>query len=101
MASWLATLLGLAGGVALALAAAQATLPRLMRASRDPRRTLRLAFAGTLVALLPAVLLGVVAGGTLGVAWRSHVGTAVGTAVTFAVVLLLGAALGCLLARRA
>lgn len=100
MASWLAALVGLAGGVALALAAAQAALPRVMRASRDPGRTLRLGFAGALVALLPAALLGVVAGGTLGAAWRSHLATAGGTAVTFAALVLLGAALGCLLARR-
>ena len=99
MASWLATLLGLAGGVALALVAVQAALPRVMRASPDPQRTLRLAFAGTLVALLPAALLAVVAGGTLGAAWASHTGTAIGTAAAFAAVLLLGTAAGVLVAR--
>lgn len=103
MASWLATVLGLAGGVALALAVARTAFPGLIRASRNPRLAARMAFAGTLVALLPATLLGVVAGGTLGAAWgrqtSTPLGIAVGTALAFAVLVLFGAAAGLVLAR--
>lgn len=97
MASWIATALGLAGGVALALFAAQVVLPRLIRASPDPRRTLRLAFGGALAALLPGVLLAVVGGATLGARWGAS-GMAVGTALAFALVIVLGAAAGLALA---
>ena len=99
MASWLATVLGLGGGMALALFFGQAIVPWLIRRSPAPRRTLRFALAGTLVAFLPAILLAIVAGGTLGGAWGRSLGIAVGTALTFAVVLLLGAAAGIVLAR--
>ena len=93
MASWIATALGLAGGVALALFAAQMVLPRLIRTSPDPRLTLRLAFGGALAALLPAVLLAVVGGGALGARWGAS-GIAIGTALAFALVVVVGAAAG-------
>ena len=98
MASWIATALGLGGGVALVLFAAQAVLPRLIRTSPDPRRVVRLAFGGALAALLPAALLAVVGGATLGGRWGAS-GMALGTALVFALVILAGAAAGLALAR--
>ena len=73
------------------------TRPARRRAA--PARRPRGGGAGTLVALVPAILLAVVAGGTLGGLWGRYFGVAVGTALTFALVLLLGAAAGILLAR--
>jgi len=49
LASWLATAVGLAGGIALALGIAQAALPGLIRASQNPRFAARMALAGALV----------------------------------------------------
>ena len=99
MASWIATALGLAGGGALCLALAGAILPRLVRRSQDALLMARLAFAGTLVALLPAVFLAMVVGAALGSAWGRQIGVAVGTAAVFAAVLIVGAAAGVVLAK--
>ena len=112
MASWVATALGLGGGIALAILVGQAALPRLIRRSPNVRLSARLALGGTLAALLPALLLSVVVGGTLGSAWGREVfrelgigssgvpfGVAAGTALAFAAVVLLGAAAGLVLAR--
>jgi hypothetical protein len=89
VSDWLAAALGLAGGLAFAWWIAGAALPRLMERSPRPALLLKLAFGGTAVALLPALLLslliGVPFGGPLGVAL---VFTAVLLAGTFGGVLL-------------
>jgi hypothetical protein len=87
---WFAAALGLAGGLGLAWWIAGAALPRLMQRSRRPALLIKLAFGGTLVALLPAVLLAVVVGATLG--------GALGIALVFAGVVLAGTFGGALLA---
>jgi hypothetical protein len=87
---WLAVALGLAGGFAFAWWAAAAALPRLMDSSRRPELLIKLAFGGTLVALLPALLLSIVVGATLA--------GALGVALVFALVLLAGTFGGALLA---
>ena len=97
-AIWIATALGLVGGVALCL---------LVRKTLLPRVPSRLAFAGAFVALLPALFLSLVVGGTVGGAWGEQlfgqiglpasgvpVGLALGIAVIFALVVLGGAAIG-------
>lgn len=91
MNDWISTALGLAGGVALAWWIAAAALPRLVERSRKPALLVKLAFGGTVVALLPAVLLSIVVGATLG--------GAIGVALVFALVLLAGTFGGVLLAR--
>jgi hypothetical protein len=91
MKDWIATALGLAGGLALAWWIAAAALPRLVQRSRKPALLVRLAFGGTVVALLPAVLLSIVVGATLG--------GGIGVALVFALVLLAGTFGGALLAR--
>jgi hypothetical protein len=105
--AWIATAVGLAGGVALAIALVRAVLPRIAAASPDPLLMVRLAFAGTVVAALPALVLSLVVGATLGGALGRQlsaqaglratavpVGQAFGTALVFAVVLLTGTASG-------
>jgi hypothetical protein len=87
---WLAAALGLAGGLGLAWWIAGAALPRLMARSPRPALLLKLAFGGTVVALLPALLLSLVVGATLG--------GAIGVATIFAAVLLAGTLGGALLA---
>ena len=91
MNDWIPSALGLAGGLALAWWGAAAALPRLMERSRRPALLIKLAFAGTMVALLPAVLLSLVVGATLG--------GAIGVALVFALVVLAGLFGGVLLAR--
>ena len=88
---WLAAALGIAGGFAFAWWVAAAALPRLMDRSRRPELLIKLAFGGTLVALLPAALLSLVVG--------APVGGALGVALVFALVLLTGLFAGVLLAR--
>jgi hypothetical protein len=88
---WIASALGLAGGLALAYWIAAAALPPLMARSRRPALLIKLAFAGTLVALLPAVLLSLVVGATLG--------GAIGVALVVALVVRAGLFGGVLLAR--
>ena len=91
MNDWIASGLGLGGGLALAYWIAAAALPRLVERSPNPELMVKLAFGGTLVALLPALLLSIVVGATLG--------GAIGVALAFAVVLLAGLFAGVLLAR--
>ena len=66
--------------------AIRAALPRLMARTRRPERLLKLAFGGTLVALLPAALLSLVIGAPLG--------GAIGVALVFAATVLAGLFLG-------
>ena len=109
---WIATALGLVGGVALAYVLGKAVLPRLVPTSQGMLLVRRLAFAGTLVAFLPAFFLSFVVGGTLGGAWGEYlfgqvglpfsgvpVGLALGIALVFALVLLGGATIGLLLGK--
>jgi hypothetical protein len=104
---WMATALGLVGGVVLAYAVGKAVLPRAVARSADMLLFVRLAFAGTVVALLPALFLSLVVGGTLGGAWGERVfdrlgiplsgapaGLALGVALVFALVVLGGGASG-------
>lgn len=90
MNDWIATALGLAGGFALAWWITAAVLPRVVERARRPELLVKLAFGGTVVALLPALLLSIVVGATLG--------GAIGVAVVFAVVLLAGTFAGVLIA---
>jgi len=84
----------------------------LIMRSQDTSLMVRLALAGSVVALLPAFFLSFVVGGTLGGAWGEYFfrqlglgpvgvpfGLAVGIALVFAVVLLGGAAMGVLLGK--
>lgn len=108
---WIATALGLAGGLLLAYGLGVVILPPWLAKSEHMHLRVRLAFAGTVVAILPAVLLSLVVGGTLGEAWGERVfsrlgfpsgaplGLALGVALVFALVLLAGAAFGVLLAK--
>jgi hypothetical protein len=104
---WIATALGLGGGVVLAYAIGNAVLPRAVAKSEDMLLFVRLAFAGTVAALLPALFLSIVIGGTLGGAWGERVfgrlgiplsgvpaGLALGIALVFALVVLGGGASG-------
>jgi hypothetical protein len=109
---WIATALGLAGGLAIAYALGSVALPRVIAKADDALLFVRLAFAGTVVALLPAIVLSLVVGGTLGGAWGEYFfgrlgfassgapfGLAVGVALVFAAVLLCGAACAIVLAK--
>jgi len=109
---WIATLIGLAGGVMLAYQLAKTILPRAIAATKHVALAVRLAIAGTVVALFPAFLLSLVVGGTLGGAWGERafsqigfpasgapIGLALGIAIVFALVLVAGALLGIFLAR--
>ncbi|HEX5091523.1 MAG TPA: hypothetical protein VFV84_02415 [Burkholderiales bacterium] len=109
---WIATLIGLFAGVVLAYQLGKTLLPRAIAATRHVTLAVRLAIAGTVVALIPAFLLSLVVGGTLGGAWGKRaldelgfpasgapIGLALGIAVVFALVLVGGALLGILLAR--
>jgi hypothetical protein len=111
-AVWIATAFGFVGGTVISYVLARAALPRLIMRSQDTSLMVRLAFAGTVVALLPAFFLSFVAGGTFGGAWGEYFfrqfglgpagvpfGLAVGIALVFAVVLLGGAAMGVLLGK--
>lgn len=97
--SWLASALGLAGGIAAAWYLANAFLPVLVYRSPDRLLAVRLALGGTIVALAPAFLLALVPGATFGGAWGGIAGLALGVALVFALVLLAGAAAGVMLAR--
>jgi len=96
----------------LAYFVGRAVLPRVIAKSRDISLFVRLAFAGTVVALLPAFFLSIAVGGTLGGVWGKRVfgelgipssgvpfGLAVGTALVFAIVLLSGTAIGIFLGK--
>jgi len=112
MLIWIATVLGLVGGALLAYVLGKIALPRMVTRSQDMSLMVRLAFAGTVVAFLPAFFLSFVVGGTLGGAWGERIfsqfgllssgvsfGLALGIALVFAVVLLGGAVVGVLLAK--
>ena len=109
-AEWIATIVGLGGGLLLAYAAAQAVVPRWVEKSENLALAVRLALGGTIVALFPALLLALVAGAAFGSVWGERVfdrigfpagapiGLALGVAVIFAGVLVAGAGLGIVLA---
>lgn len=103
---WIATALGLLGGLVLTYALGKAIVPRLVAKSRHMPILVHLAFAGTVIALLPALFLSLVVGGTLGGGWGeyafdqfgfhasgTHIGLALGIAVVFALVVVGGAAI--------
>lgn len=96
---WIASALGLAGGIAAACYLANAFLPVLVYRSPDRLLAVRLALGGTVVALAPAFLLALAPGAALGGAWGGIAGLALGVALVFALVLLAGAAAGVMLAR--
>ncbi len=109
---WIATALGLVGGLALAYALGSVVLPRLVANAEDMLLFVRLAFAGTVVAFLPAIFLSLVVGGTLGGAWGEYIfgrlgfpssgapfGLAVGVALVFVVVLWGGGAVAIFLGK--
>ncbi|MDX1375799.1 MAG: hypothetical protein R3357_09575 [Burkholderiales bacterium] len=111
-ASWVASAVGLVGGVALMIAVARAAVPRMIMGTKDRIVLVRLALAGTLVALLPALALSLVVGATLGGAWGRQVlapfglaasgaplGLALGVALVFAGVVLAGTVVGILLGK--
>jgi len=105
--AWIASALGIVAGVAICYAALKGLLPHFIRRSKDALLLVRLALAGTLAALLPALFLSLVVGATLGGAWGRQIfqpyglaasgeplGVALGTTVVFAAVVLLGTAAG-------
>lgn len=109
---WIATLIGLVGGVALAYQLGKLVLPRAIARTKHVTLSIRLAIAGIVVALLPALLLSLVVGGTLGSAWGEQalgklgfpasgapIGLALGIAAVFALVLIGGALLGILMVK--
>jgi hypothetical protein len=98
MIEWLAIGLGLAGGVMLSIWIGKAAIPPLLRRSKRPELFVKLSLGGTLVAALPALLLSIVVGATLGLPWGA-VGLVAGVALVFALVLLAGTFAGALLAR--
>jgi protein-S-isoprenylcysteine O-methyltransferase Ste14 len=95
---WLAIGVGLAGGLLLSYWIGSAVLTPIVQRSRNPDLTIKLAFGGTAVAVLPALLLSIVVGAPLGMRWGAP-GLVVGVALVFAVVLLAGTFAGALLAR--
>jgi hypothetical protein len=95
---WLAIAIGLAGGAYLSLSAAKRVLPPLISRARKPERAIKLGFGGAAVAALPAVLLSIVVGATLGLPWGLP-GMAAAVALVFAGVLLAGVFAGALVAR--
>lgn len=110
--AWIASALGLVGGVALLVVIAKATVPRMVMGANDRLLLARLALAGALVALLPALVLALVVGATLGGAWGRQLlapyglgasgaplGLALGIALVFAGVVLCGTMAGILLGR--
>jgi len=109
--AWIAAIVGLGGGLLLAFALAQAVVPRWVEKSENMAFLVRLAFGGTVVALLPALLLSLVVGATLGSAWGvrafdqlgipsgATIGLALGVALVFALVLIAGAASGILVGK--
>jgi len=97
--TWVASALGVAGGLALAIALARAALGRYLRT--------RMVLAGLAVALIPGLVLAIAAGAPLGAALSRQVfrelglptsgelfGVASGVAVMLALVILAGGALG-------
>jgi hypothetical protein len=98
VAEWLAIVTGLAGGAYVAYLIGNRVLPRLVERAPNPILLIKLSFGGTLITLVPALLLSIVVGGTLGSTW-GMLGAAIGVAAVFAVVVLAGTFAGVLLAR--
>ena len=98
MIEWLAIGIGLAGGVLACYHALKLTLPPLVERSRKPDLLIKLSWGGTLIALLPALLLSVVVGAPLGAPWDA-LGIVIGVAAVFSIILLLGTFAGVLLAK--
>jgi hypothetical protein len=97
LTEWLAIGIGLAGGVALCYWIGRWALPRLVASSRNSDLAVKLSLGGTLIMALPALLLSIVAGATLGMPWGGP-GIALGVAAVFALVLLSGTFAGVMLA---
>lgn len=97
MSEWLATAVGLAGGLFACYEIGQVALPRLLVRSRNPQLLVKLSLGATVIAALPAVLLSIVVGAPLGMPW-GLAGIVTGVAAVFALVLLSGAFLGAMLA---
>lgn len=98
MIEWLAIGLGVAAGAMLCLWVGRSAIPRLLRRSRRPDLLIKLSLGGTVVAALPALLLSIVVGATLGMPWGAF-GLAAGVALVFALLLLAGTFAGALLSR--
>lgn len=98
MTEWLAIGIGLAGGLLLSYQIGKAVLPPLVHRSRKPDLLIKLSLGGTVIAALPALLLSIVVGATLGMPWGAA-GIAIGVAAVFALVLLSGTFAGAVLAR--
>ena len=94
---WLAIGVGLAGGVLLCIQIGKLLLPAFVARARKPERLIKLSLGGTLIALLPALLLSIVVGAPLGAAWGA-LGLVAGVAAVFSGTLLLGTLAGVLLA---
>jgi hypothetical protein len=95
---WLAIAIGLASGAYLFFLVAKSALPPLVNRSRKPELAIKFGFGGAAVAALPAVLLSIVVGATLGTPW-GLLGMVAGVALVFALVLLAGVFAGVLGAR--
>jgi hypothetical protein len=95
---WLAIGVGLAGGLLLSYWIGKTVLPPIVQRSRNPDLMIKLAFGGTAVAVVPALLLSVVVGAPLGMRWGA-LGLVAGVALVFALVLVAGTFAGVLLAR--
>ena len=98
MTDWLAIAVGLAGGLLLCNYAGKTILSRLIERSKKPDLLVKLSFGGTAIAALPALLLSIVVGATVGSGF-GVVGVVVGVAAIFALVMLAGTFAGVLLAR--
>jgi hypothetical protein len=95
---WLAIGVGLAGGLSLSYLVGNALLSPLVERARNPGLLIKLSFAGTVIAAVPALLLSVAVGAPLGATWGT-VGLVVGVALVFGLVLLAGTFAGVLLAK--
>lgn len=106
---WIATALGLLAGIISSYVLGRVIIPRLIAKSGHVPILVYLAFAGTVIAVLPALVLSLVVGGAVGSAWGEHVfdqfglrtfgapiGLALGIALVFALVVIGGAALAVL-----
>lgn len=98
MTEWLAIGVGLAGGLLLSYWIGKAVLSPIVQRSRNPDLMIKLAYGGTSVAILPALLLSIVVGAPLGMRWGA-LGLVAGVALVFAVVLVAGTFAGVLLAK--
>jgi len=109
---WLAALLGLLAGFAIAYRIGSLLVPKMVSATRDRTLAIWLALGGGVAMVLPAFFLSFVVGGTLGGALGERVsqsfglgiagvpfGLAAGIAVIFAFMLLAGALAGVGIAR--